>query len=92
VSGRFVVVSVTGYPIPVTSNGEFVEGNNRSYRRSFAVLDTAVNHQIVKEFNAGTRVGERMNERRAEALCAALNEWDDFDGDGLWRLPDLDAL
>jgi hypothetical protein len=74
-SERFIMRSVTGYTInPSTGRAS----NAHPPKRSFVVLDSAINYRIVAEFLTGSLTGrEKTNERRSRELCEQLNAWDD---------------
>jgi len=73
---RFVVGSVTGYPItPAT----LADPRNGRERTVWYVWDSAINYEIVGEFRSkakrGGGFGEVISgEEQARALAAALNE------------------
>jgi hypothetical protein len=69
---RFVVGSVTGYPItPAT----LADPRNGREKTIWYVWDSAINYEIVGEFrNKGWRNGGISAEEQARALAASLNE------------------
>ena len=79
-SDRFVVVSVTGYKIDPAAPTQKTNSSSPP-KRSFSVLDSAFCYRIMGEFNTGTgSLTEKLNERRAQALCDELNAWDRAEG------------
>lgn len=76
-SDRFVVVSVSGYP--VTPHAQAL-GTNHVPSTSWSVLDSVYCYREVDRFYAGQFTRSPANERKARAKAAELNAWDAREG------------